>query len=154
MPAATACASRPHLAVTLLHAGGRGQAPHEPDHPSVQHRGKHGSHRSRPPSAGAVTLLASFETRRDKALVRIAHYRGELGAVLRKASNQLIESKVVELPRAASKKRTRRRERTDGKVVELDGPRQHKERHSGLNVARSHSPHHRETCVHDRRQKL
>ena len=48
-----------------------------------------------------------METRRDKALLRIAQYRGELGAgVLRKASNQLIESKVVELPRAASKKRT------------------------------------------------
>ena len=67
------------------------------------------------------TLLVSLETRRDKALLRIAQYRGELGAVLRKASNQLIESKVVELPRAASKKRTRRRERANGKIVELDG---------------------------------
>jgi hypothetical protein len=64
-------------------------------------------------------LLASLETRRDKALVRIAQYRGELGAIVRKASHQLIDSKVVELPRTASKKTTRRR--ASGQVVELDG---------------------------------
>ena len=68
------------------------------------------------------TLLASLETRRDKTLIRIAQYRGELGAMLRKKSDQLIESKVVELPRAAIKKKMRRRERADGKVVELDSP--------------------------------
>jgi hypothetical protein len=66
------------------------------------------------------TLLASVEMRRDKTLIRIAQYRAELGAMLRKKS-QLIESKVVELPRAATKK-TQRRERADGKVVELDSP--------------------------------
>ena len=68
------------------------------------------------------TLLASSETRRDKALIRIAQYRGELGAMLRKNNDQLIESKVVELPRAAIKKKMRRRERADSKVVELDSP--------------------------------
>jgi hypothetical protein len=71
---------------------------------------------------GIETLVASLETRRDKALLHIAHYRCELGAMLRKASDHLIESKVVELPRTVNKKRTRQRERTDGKVVELDGP--------------------------------
>jgi hypothetical protein len=68
------------------------------------------------------TLLASLEARRDKALIRIAQYRGELGAMLRRTSDRLIESKVVELPRAATKKKTPRRERADDKVVELDGP--------------------------------
>ena len=67
------------------------------------------------------TLLASLETRRDRTLIRIAQYRAELGAILRKKGDQLIESKVVELPRAATRK-TRRRERADGKVVELDSP--------------------------------
>ena len=67
------------------------------------------------------TLLASLETRRDEALVRIAQYRSELGAMLRRTSDHLIESKVVELPRAATKQKTRRRQPADGKVVELDG---------------------------------
>lgn len=66
------------------------------------------------------TLLASLEVRRDKALIRIAQYRGELGAVLRRTSDRLIESKIVELPRAASKKKTRRRDRAGCKVVALD----------------------------------
>jgi hypothetical protein len=65
--------------------------------------------------------LVSLEMRRDKALVRIAQYRGELGAVLRGATDRLIESKVVQLPRAATTKKTRRREPADGTVVELDG---------------------------------
>ena len=73
------------------------------------------------------TLLASSETRRDKTLIRIAQYRGELGAILRKKNDQLIESKVVELPHAAIKKKMRRRERADSKVVELDRRRQHKD---------------------------
>ena len=67
------------------------------------------------------SLLASLETRRDKALVRIAQYRGELGAALRKADHQLIESKVLELPRTAPEKKTQRRQRASGLVVELDG---------------------------------
>jgi hypothetical protein len=65
-------------------------------------------------------LLVSLETRRDKAFVRIAQYRSELGAIVRK-TNQLIESKVVELPRTAGKKKTRRRQGASGQVVELDG---------------------------------
>ena len=81
------------------------------------------------------TLLASSETRRDKALIRIAQYRGELGAMLRKNNDQLIESKVVELPRAAIKKKMRRRERADSKVVELDSPANTKKELGGLNVA-------------------
>jgi hypothetical protein len=65
------------------------------------------------------TLIASLETRRDKTLMRIAQYRAELSAICT-ASDQLIESKVVELPRAATTKKTRRRQRADCKVVELD----------------------------------
>jgi hypothetical protein len=65
------------------------------------------------------TLLASLETRRDRALLRIAQYRGELGAVLRKASGRLIESEVVQLPHAATKKKTQRREPPNGKIVEF-----------------------------------
>jgi hypothetical protein len=68
------------------------------------------------------TLLASLETRRDKALVRIAQYRGELGAVLRRTSDHLIESKVVRLPGAGGKKKARRGQLASGKVVDLDGP--------------------------------
>jgi hypothetical protein len=72
-------------------------------------------------------LLASLETRRDKALVRIAQYRGELGAMLRKTSDRLIESTVVELPRTAAKKKPRRHQGAEGKVVELDGAANTKE---------------------------
>jgi hypothetical protein len=66
------------------------------------------------------SLIVSAEKRRDTTLARIAHYRGELGIILRRASDRLIESKVVELPRPAQKK-SRRRQRSDGKVVELGG---------------------------------
>jgi hypothetical protein len=66
------------------------------------------------------TLIVSAEKRRDTALVRLTQYRGELGIILRRASDRLIESKVVELPRPAQKK-SRRRCRSDGKVVELGG---------------------------------
>ena len=45
------------------------------------------------------TLIVSAEKRRDTALVRLTQYRGELGIILRRASDRLIESKVVELPR-------------------------------------------------------
>jgi hypothetical protein len=53
-------------------------------------------------------------------LARLTQYRGELGIILRRASDRLIESKVVELPRPAQKK-SRRRQCSDGKVVELGG---------------------------------
>jgi hypothetical protein len=65
-------------------------------------------------------LLVSLETRRDKALVRIAQYRGELGALLRRTTDCVIESKVVQLPPATNKKKTRRRERAVAQIVELD----------------------------------
>jgi hypothetical protein len=65
--------------------------------------------------------LAALETRRDKMLVRIAQYRSELGAILRKTNHQLIESTVVELPRTTGKQKTRPRQRASGQVVELDG---------------------------------
>jgi hypothetical protein len=65
-------------------------------------------------------LIVSAEKRRDTALIRLTHYRGELGIILRRASDRLIESKVVELPRPAQKE-SRRRRRSDGKVVELGG---------------------------------
>ncbi len=65
--------------------------------------------------------IASLETRRDKALVRIAQYRSELGAILRKATHQLVESKVVELPRTGGQKKTRRHQPSSGQVVKLDG---------------------------------
>jgi hypothetical protein len=65
-------------------------------------------------------LIVSAEKRRDTALARLTQYRGELGIILRRASDRLIESKVVELPRPAQKK-SRRRQRSDGKVVELGG---------------------------------
>ena len=66
-----------------------------------------------------IEILASLETRRDRALLRIAQYRGELGPVLRKASDRLIEGEVVQLPRAATKRKTQPRERANGKIVEL-----------------------------------
>jgi hypothetical protein len=65
--------------------------------------------------------LAALEIRRDKMLVRIAQYRSDLGAILRKATHQLIESTVVELPRTTGKQKTRPRQRASGQVVELDG---------------------------------
>jgi hypothetical protein len=64
--------------------------------------------------------LASLETRRDKALVRIAQYRGELGAVLRQATDRLIESEVVPLRQPATKKKMRRRAQAKSRIVELD----------------------------------
>ena len=66
-------------------------------------------------------LLLSLETRRDKTLVRIAQYRGELGMMLRQVTDRLTDSKVVELPRTTPTKKTRRRPAADGTVVELDG---------------------------------
>ena len=50
------------------------------------------------------TFIVSAEKRRDTTLVRIAQYRGELGIILRRASDRVIESKVIELPRPAQRK--------------------------------------------------
>jgi hypothetical protein len=65
--------------------------------------------------------LALAETRRDKMLLRIAQYRSELGAILRKTTHEVIESTVVELPRTTGKQKTRPRQRASGQVVKLDG---------------------------------
>jgi predicted TIM-barrel fold metal-dependent hydrolase len=48
-------------------------------------------------------LMASAEARRDKALVCIAQYRGDFGALLRDNSNRLVGEKVLQLENAASK---------------------------------------------------
>jgi hypothetical protein len=42
-------------------------------------------------------LLASSEVRRDRALLCVARYRGDLGALMRETSNRMIEGKVLEL---------------------------------------------------------
>jgi hypothetical protein len=48
-------------------------------------------------------LMASAEARRDKALVCIAQYRGDFGALLRESSNRLVGEKVLQLENTASK---------------------------------------------------
>jgi hypothetical protein len=48
-------------------------------------------------------LMASSEARRDKALVCIAQYRGDFGALLRESSNRIIGEKVPQLEHASSK---------------------------------------------------
>jgi hypothetical protein len=48
-------------------------------------------------------LMTSAEARRDKALVCIAQYRGDFGALLRASSNRLVGEKVQQLENAASK---------------------------------------------------
>jgi hypothetical protein len=48
-------------------------------------------------------LMASAEARRDKALVRIAQYRGDFGALLRESSDRLVDGKVLKLEHAGSK---------------------------------------------------
>ena len=50
-------------------------------------------------------LMASAEARRDKALVCIAQYRGDFGALLRESSDRLIDNKVLKLEHAGSKER-------------------------------------------------
>jgi hypothetical protein len=50
-------------------------------------------------------LMASAEARRDKALVCIAQYRSDFGALLRERSDQLIDGKVLKLENAGSKER-------------------------------------------------
>jgi hypothetical protein len=48
-------------------------------------------------------LMASAEARRDKALVCIAQYRGDFGALLRDSSNRLVGEKVPQIENASSK---------------------------------------------------
>jgi hypothetical protein len=42
-------------------------------------------------------LLASAEIRRNKALLCVAQYRGDFGALMRATSNRMIEGKVLQL---------------------------------------------------------
>jgi hypothetical protein len=48
-------------------------------------------------------LMASAETRRDKALVCVAQYRGDFGALLRDSSNRLITKEAPGLEHVSSK---------------------------------------------------
>jgi hypothetical protein len=48
-------------------------------------------------------LMTSAEARRDKALVCIAQYRGDFGALLGDSSNRLVGKKVLQLENAATK---------------------------------------------------
>jgi hypothetical protein len=50
-------------------------------------------------------LMASAEARRDKALICIAQYRGDFGALLRESSDRLVDGKVLKLERAGSKRK-------------------------------------------------
>jgi hypothetical protein len=65
-------------------------------------------------------LLVSLETCRDKGIGAHRPVPRELGAVLRGASDLLIQSKIVQLPGASGKMKARRRQLASGKVVELD----------------------------------
>jgi hypothetical protein len=47
-------------------------------------------------------LLASLESRRDKALRRIAEYRNDFGRQMRKASQAIIDAKALALEDASS----------------------------------------------------
>jgi hypothetical protein len=47
--------------------------------------------------------LASAEARRNKALVCVAQYRGDLGALLRQTTNRMIDSKIIQLEHRADK---------------------------------------------------
>jgi hypothetical protein len=49
-------------------------------------------------------LLASLEARRDKALRRIAEYRGELSLILRKCSDRIIDGEVIPIERRSGGK--------------------------------------------------
>jgi hypothetical protein len=48
-------------------------------------------------------LMASAEARRDKALVCVAQYRGDFGALLRDSSNRLIKKEAPQLAHNMSK---------------------------------------------------
>ena len=54
---------------------------------------------------GIDRLMASAEARRDKALVCIAQYRGDFGALLRERSDRLVDGKVLKLEHVGSKER-------------------------------------------------
>ena len=54
---------------------------------------------------GIDRLMASAEARRDKALVCIAQYRGDFGALLRESSDRLVDGKILKLEHAGSKER-------------------------------------------------
>ena len=54
---------------------------------------------------GIDRLMASAEARRDKALVCIAQYRGDFGALLRESSDRLVDGKVLKLEHAGSKRK-------------------------------------------------
>jgi hypothetical protein len=54
---------------------------------------------------GIDRLMASAEARRDKALMCIAQYRGDFGALLRESSDRLVDGKVLKLEHAGSKER-------------------------------------------------
>ena len=54
---------------------------------------------------GIDRLMASAEARRDKALVCIAQYRGDFGALLRESTDRLVEGKILKLEHAGSKER-------------------------------------------------
>jgi hypothetical protein len=47
--------------------------------------------------------MASAEARRDKALVCVAQYRGDFGALLRDSSNRLIAKEAPGLEHVSSK---------------------------------------------------
>jgi hypothetical protein len=53
-------------------------------------------------------LMASAEARRDKALVCIAQYRADFGALLRESSDRLVEGKVLNIEHDGSKERNLR----------------------------------------------
>ena len=50
-------------------------------------------------------LMASSEARRDKALVCIAQFRGEFGALLRESSDRIVEGKILKLEQTGNKER-------------------------------------------------
>ena len=51
-------------------------------------------------------LMASAEARRDKALVCVAQYRGDFGALLRDSSDRLIKKEAPRLEHDSSKRRS------------------------------------------------
>ena len=50
-------------------------------------------------------LMASAEARRDKALVCVAQYRGDFGALLRESSDRLVAGNVLKLEHAGNKQK-------------------------------------------------
>ena len=52
------------------------------------------------------SMIVSLQARRDKALTRIAQYRGDFGALLRESSSRLIDGEVLELEHVANKKQS------------------------------------------------